>query len=479
MSKMKTLQQYASEMYKIPVSLYKNNRLRLIERLEKATTVPDNSFVLLQGGCDENDYCSDNERLFRQESYFKWTFGVREPEFFGAIDLKQKKSILFAPRLPADYAIWMGKIQPLSHFKDVYGVDEIYYTDELKKVFREKNASLLYLLYGQNSDSKSFSKPAHFEGIEEFKVEKETLHKEITECRVFKSPEEIEIYRYTNKISAEAHKECMKACKPGMYEFQLESVFRHTCFVKGGLRLLSFTPIVGSGYNSATLHYGHAGAPNDKMIEDGDMMLLDMGGEYECYTSDQTISFPANGKFTEAQREVHGTVLAMRNAVEAAMKPGVTWFEMADLAYRVMCEHLLKFDFCRNGTVDDLMKVGMGKVFQPHGLGHLMGMNTHDVGGFNDGSKRSELYPALRSTRELKPGMIFTCEPGMYFIDHLLDAALANPEQAKYLNAEKVNRFRGFGGCRMEDDLVITETGAENLTHLPRTQEEIEEFMKH
>jgi Xaa-Pro dipeptidase len=254
---------------------------------------------------------------------------------------------------------------------------------------------------------------------------KAILHPEITELRVFKSAEEVEVLRYANKISSAAHKKVMQTIKPGMKEFQLESVFHHHCYFVGGCRHVSYTCICGSGMNGATLHYGHAGAPNDKTIHDGDMFLTDMGGEYFRYASDITCSYPANGKFTEFQATIYNVrcaffdrilhsrmsldpthvrlkiyhacdqwhssrestpltvviinyveaskaVLKSSVDVMAAMKPGVPWPDMHRLSDRVHCEELLKAGVLK-GDIDDLMSNHVGSLFQPHGLGHFMG----------------------------------------------------------------------------------------------------------
>ncbi|XP_067349072.1 xaa-Pro dipeptidase-like [Channa argus] len=162
---------------------------------------------------------------------------------------------------------------------------------------------------------------------------------------------------------------------------------------------------------------------------DGDMCLFDMGGEYYCYTSDITCSFPANGKFTPDQRAVYEAVLKSSRAVMAAIKPGVKWSDMHRLADRVHLEELVKIGILR-GSVEDMMKVHLGSVFMPHGLGHLLGIDVHDVGGYPEGVERID-EPGLRSLRMgrlVQERMFLTVEPGIYFINHLLDQALANSD---------------------------------------------------
>ncbi|XP_036131355.1 xaa-Pro dipeptidase isoform X2 [Molossus molossus] len=296
--------------------------------------------------------------------------------------------------------------------------------------------------------------------------------------RVFKTDMELEVLRYTNRISSEAHREVMKAVKVGMKEYELESLFEHYCYSRGGMRHSSYTCICGSGENSAILHYGHAGAPNDRTIQDGDMCLFDMGGEYYCFSSDITCSFPANGKFTEDQKAVYEAVLRSSRAVMSAMKPGVWWPDLHRLADRVHLEGLARIGIL-SGSVDAMVQAHLGAVFMPHGLGHFLGIDVHDVGGYPEGVERID-EPGLRSlrtARHLEPGMVLTVEPGIYFIDHLLDEALADPARACFFNLEVLQRFRGFGGVRIEEDVVVTDSGTELLTCVPRTVEDIEACM--
>ncbi|NWW82841.1 PEPD dipeptidase, partial [Climacteris rufus] len=256
------------------------------------------------------------------------------------------------------------------------------------------------------------------------------------------------------------------------------SLFQHYCYTRGGMRHTSYTCICGSGENSSVLHYGHSGAPNDKTIEDGDLCLFDMGGEYYCYGSDITCTFPANGKFTADQRAVYEAVLKASRAVMKAVKPGVAWPDMHRLADRVHLEELTRIGILK-GNVDDMVKVHLGAIFMPHGLGHLLGIDVHDVGGYPEGVERIDApgLRSLRTARRLQQGMVLTIEPGIYFIEHLLEQALRDPAQACFINSHVLQRFRGFGGVRIEDDIVVTATGMELLTCVPRTVEEIEAFM--
>jgi len=309
-------------------------------------------------------------------------------------------------------------------------------------------------------------------------VDNKTLFPLLRECRVIKSEDELNLLRYVAKISSQSHIAVMKKVKPGMMEYQIEALFQFESYHNGGCRHSSYTCICAAGHNGSTLHYGHAGAPNNRPIEDGQMVLLDMGSEYHCYGADITRSYPVNGKFTPDQIEVYESVLAAQQAVLDTMKPGVSWPDMHRLATRVICQELKKKGFL-TGDVDEMMKHHIGALFMPHGLGHLLGLDTHDVGGYPEGVERIKEpgLKSLRTGRVLEEGMVLTVEPGIYFVDAILEPALKDAEKSKFLVAEKIQRFRKFGGVRLEDDVIVTKTGIENMTLIPRSVKEIEAIM--
>uniref|UniRef100_A0A3Q3DZR6 Xaa-Pro dipeptidase n=1 Tax=Labrus bergylta TaxID=56723 RepID=A0A3Q3DZR6_9LABR len=442
-----------NETLRVSAALFAENRQRLCSGLKAKDGLVPQSMVVLQGGEQTQRYCTDTDLLFRQESFFHWAFGVTEADCYGAIDVESGKSILFVPKLPESYATWMGEIHSKEHFKTKYAVDEVHYACDVSLYVCAVFCAFVCVC-------------ASVRECDLFSV------------RLTKTDMELEVLRYTNRISSEAHKMIMKHVRPGQKEYEMESLFQHYCYNKGGMRHTSYTCICGTGHNSSILHYGHVGAPNDKTIADGDMCLFDMGGEYYCYSSDITCSFPANGKFTADQRAIYEAVLKSSRDVMAAIKPGVKWTDMHRLADRVHLEELVKIGIV-TGSVEDMLKVHLGSVFMPHGLGHLLGIDVHDVGGYPEGLERIN-EPGLKSLRMgrlVQERMVLTVEPGIYFINHLLDEALANPAQSCFINNQVLARFRGFGGVRIEDDIAVTHDGIELLTCVPRTVEEIEAFM--
>jgi len=249
-----------------------------------------------------------------------------------------------------------------------------------------------------------------------------------------------------------------------------------------GARHVGYTSICGCGPSGAVLHYGHAGAPNDRELQDGDMCLFDMGAEYFCYGSDVTCSFPitsSKNKFTTRQRVVYEGVLNAQRTVISMLQPGVSWLDCHLAAEGEVLKALIQLDIVvlpKSHTVEDLVDIRLGGVFMPHGLGHFIGIDTHDVGGYLPGNperRRGLGVKSLRTARFLKKGMTLTIEPGCYFIDHLLDEALADLKLSPFLNKDVIDQFRRFGGIRLEDVVVITEDSCENYTLCPRTIEEV------
>lgn len=472
------------ELFPIDYSMHVQHRRTALSKFLEAhpEAATNASALLLHGGVEVDRYDTDTQYAFRQESFFQHLFGVREPGCAGFLDVQTRTSVLFVPRLSAEWELWCGDRKPLAYFKAHYKVDDVFYMDELCAVLAEKYAvEQLYVLQGVNNDSGlSTVTTSTFDGIERFRVNYTDLHPVLVACRFVKSDKELELLRFVNALSSQAHVAVMQSIRPGKMEFHAEAAFLHHCYSHGGARLHAYTCICGSGHNASALHYGHAGAPNDKVLEDGDIFLCDMGAELHGYASDITCTFPVNGTFSPDQRMIYEGVLKAHDAVLAAIKPGVSNVDLHLLSHRVLTQHLLEHGLFQNGTVDELMDHEISAYFYPHGLGHVLGLDVHDVGGFPVGHVRStkKILQKLRFVRPLEPNVVFTVEPGCYFIEAQLQDVLANPVTAKFINQEMLARFRGTGGVRIESDVIVTATGVENMTKVPRTVEEIEAVMR-
>lgn len=315
----------------IPMTVHAAAREKLVQILNSRGTTA--GIVLLQGGEEQNQYDTDTEPVFRQDSWVNYLFGVKEPGVYGAISVSTGKTTLFIPKLHEDYRIWCGDIHPPSEFLVSYAVDEVLYTEDLCQwigtaLQMEGPAGNLLLLEGVNSDSGLTSKVATFEGIQDLyensKVDKSVLYHALATARVTKSQQEIEVMKYCAYVASNAHVEVMRYAQAGMVEYELEAKFIFEIYRKGGCRRCAYTSICACGPNGAILHYGHAAAPNDYTLQATDMALLDMGAEYHGYVSDITCSFPLSGRFSQDQRAIYQGVLNAQIAVLATIRPGAS-----------------------------------------------------------------------------------------------------------------------------------------------------------
>jgi Xaa-Pro dipeptidase len=474
--------------YQVPLSMFQENRQKLLDKLDN-----NNAIVVLNGGASATRFDTDHELLFRQESYFWWLTGVKEPDC--AVVITSGSTTLFVPELPPDYATLMGPLRMPDEWKAIYDVDQVQYTHELEAFLENattttttETSSKILLLKGMNTDSGNMymydDLAPNFQASSKLTalVDDTTLFPILADCRVFKSPQELALLEHVTQVSSWAHAYVMRNTKPGMYEYQCESLFRHYGYYNYGSRLQSYTNICGCGPNAAVLHYGHAGEPNARKIGPDDNCLFDMGAEYACYASDITCSFPGNGTFSLKYKPLYQAVLDAQIAVYNMAKPGVSFVDCHKAAEAELLKGLAAIGIVQFGdkTVEELVEQRLGAVFMPCGLGHFIGIDTHDVGGYLPGHPERIQTPGLqklRTARILQANMVLTVEPGLYFIDHLIDGALQNDELAPYLNAELLNQYRGYGGVRLEDVVWITDDGCVNFTLCPRTVEEVEHVM--
>ncbi|HKS35506.1 MAG TPA: Xaa-Pro aminopeptidase, partial [Enterobacteriaceae bacterium] len=266
----------------------------------------------------------------------------------------------------------------------------------------------------------------------------------VHDMRLFKSSEELTLMRRAGEISALGHTRAMQTCRPGMFEYQLEGEIHHE-FNRHGARFPSYNTIVGGGENGCILHY----TENESPLRDGDLVLIDAGCEYQGYAGDITRTFPVNGKFTPAQREIYDIVLESLETALSLYRPGTSIQQVTGDIVRVMIRGLVKLGILQ-GDVEQLIAEGAHRPFFMHGLSHWLGLDVHDVGAY--GVDRS---------RPLEPGMVLTVEPGLYIAP----------------DADVPAQYRGIG-IRIEDDIVITKDGNENLTaSVVKTADDIEALM--
>lgn len=432
------------------------NRSKVYERMAGQTGV-----ALLNGGGLEHRRWTDTESTFRQESYFYYLTGIREPGYSIVLDMETCRSILYTPVFEKDHTLWHGAPQSDDSIKERYGVDAVFTQDDLRSHL--KKAKLVHVLdIGEYKDGKA---------------EDKFLLTAIAESRVIKSEMELDMMRYAAQVSGKAHIEVMKEAKSAKNERALDALFKYHCARMNGHEQ-AYTPILAGGKRGAILHYNRNDA--DMPLALDELFLIDAGCEYLCYASDITRTYPCGGVFYDDYDTIYEIVLNAQEAVLAVLNADVHWEDMHRLAAKVILQGLLEAEIVQ-GTEKDLLDNHIAALFFPHGLGHLIGLDVHDCGGYPKGVERID-EPGiryLRMRRQLKENMVVTVEPGVYFIDAILDPAVADPNISRFLNLPVLERFREkIGGVRIEDDVVILKDGIENLTGwIPKTIEEIEKIM--
>ena len=398
----------------------------------------------------------DVEFPFRPDSDFFYLTGYPEPEAVLVLipDRKEGESILFCRESDEKMETWHGRRSGLDGAISIYSVDDAFPIEDMDDILPgliEGHERIFYSMgINQNFDQRVLGwvnqikdkvrvgaiAPDEFISLNHF------LH----EMRLYKSRYEVRLMRQAAKISAKAHKRAMRNCRPGMYEYQLEGELISE-FIQNGARFTAYPPIVGSGQNTCILHYTDN---SDKML-DGDLLLIDSGAEYQCYASDITRTFPVNGKFSNAQRDIYNLVLSAQTAAINEIKPGKHWNDPHDAAVKVLTEGMVSLGVLE-GDPEELIKNKDYAKYYMHRTGHWLGMDVHDVGDYKlDGEWRM-----------LEAGMVMTVEPGLYL-----------PANSKDLPDHWQNI-----GVRIEDDVLVTKDGYDILSKdAPKTIDEIEELM--
>lgn len=398
----------------------------------------------------------DVEHPYRPDSDFYYLTGFTEPESVAVLRPSHKEGeyLLFCRERDPKKELWNGLRAGLEGAKKHYGADEALTIGKLNEALPQmlESCERVYYPIGHHPEldrlmpewiaairAKSRS---GIKGPREIHALDLILH----EMRLFKGAAEIEAMRIAAVIAAEGHKRMMRACKPGMPEYRLESEFLHECATRGA-RQAAYPAIVGGGANACILHY----TENNEVLRDGDLVLIDAGCEYGCYASDITRTFPVNGVFSPVQRELYQLVLDAQHAAIAEVRPGNPCNAPHEAAVRVLAKGMIKLELLK-GLLSRLLKKEGYKKFFMHRTSHWLGMDVHDVGAYLKDEK----------PRVLQPGMVLTIEPGLYI-----------PRECK----EVAKKWRGIG-IRIEDDVLVTEEGHEILsTAAPKEIHEIEALM--
>ena len=388
------------------------------------------------------------------------------------LDVQSGEGSLFYEQEDEDYKIWK-EVLTIEDIEKKYGI-KTYLKKDLEKFLQKRNMEIIYIMDGtnENSDLPVYSAELNFIGDYAYLNKKinhdKYIYMVLCDTRSVKNEREKKLLKYIGKISNEAHMALMKYMAVGLNERDTENFFLQYLRDKYYTRFMAYDCICAAGANAATLHY----ILNKKEIKDGDIYLTDMGIKFLGYCSDISATYPVNGKFTEMKKNIYNIVLDSNRTVINNIKPGITKYaEIDKLSKIVILKGLQNIGILKKEyDAEDMFNDGLWRTFMPHSVGHFLGLDVHDVG------LRSVTY---KSNAILQNGNFITVEPGIYFIDFMMDQAEESPILSKYINKEELEKYRGFGGVRIEDDVMIGEDSVESYQmELPRTIEEIEAYMK-
>jgi len=398
----------------------------------------------------------DVEHSYRADSDFYYLTGFAEPEAVAVLmpGREPAEYILFCRERDEKTETWTGRMAGQDGAVDSFAADDSFPIADIDDILPGllENKQRVYYTMGTHPDfdlrligwvnrlrkqsRMGIHTPGEFVSLDHF------LH----DMRLIKSANEIKAMRTAAEISAQAHCEAMQFCQPGRYEYQLEATILHS-FMQQGARETAYSSIVGGGQNGCVLHY----TENKDKLKANDLLLIDAGAEFELYAADITRTFPVNGKFSRAQRAVYEIVLDAQLAAIEQIKPGNHWNEPHECAVEVITDGLIKIGLL-SGTKKKAIEKEYYKQFYMHRTGHWLGMDVHDVGD----------YKVDDEWRVFEPGMTLTVEPGLYINDR--DSKVAK----KWHNI----------GIRIEDDVLVTKTGHEVLSHgAPKKIDDIEAIM--
>ncbi len=456
--------------------IYVGRRARLMEKVGKGV-------ILLLGNSEASCNYPSNTYKFRQDSSFLYFFGLNEPDMAALLDVESGEQILFGNDVDIDDIIWMGPQESVKEKAATIGIEKSEpmaalkgYVEKVVKAGRTVHFLPPYRNYNKILLNSLLDIP-----IANLKAEASVeLIKAVVDLRIIKDKYELEEIEKACNIGYAMHLTAMKMAKLGMVEQQLYGIMEGIAYSQGAMT--SFPTILSQ--NGETLH-NHK---HHQILTDGRMVVIDSGAETNMnYCSDFTRTFPSSGKFTQQQKEIYQIVSAANNLAIDLARPGVTYKEVHLAACRLIAQGLNNLGLMK-GDVDEAVASGAHALFMPHGLGHNMGLDVHDMEdlgenyvGYDDTIQRSTQFglASLRMGRMLQPGHVLTVEPGIYFIPALIDKWKAEGINKEFVNFEALDAYRTFGGIRLEDDIVITGSGCKLLgaKRLPITVEDVEREM--
>jgi len=456
-------------------STYVNRRKALLNKGLKGVG-------LILGNLDSPMNYRDNTFHFRQDSSFLYFFGLDFPSLAGVIDFDSGEDYIFGNDVDIEDIIWMGPQVPLKENATKTG---ILNTAPFAKLFdfileTIKKGRRIHILPPYRGDNKMLLEKLL--GVSSLRIQEYVsldLIKAVISIRSIKEPAELLEIKKACATGYDMHVTAMRMAQPGTWEQKIAGTIEGIALAGGGMT--SFPTILSQ--HGETLHnHDHS-----KTLKEGNLMLTDAGAESLLhYASDFTRTVPVGGKFTQKQREIYEIVLAANNHGTVLTKPGVTYLSVHLAVAEVIASGLKELGLMK-GDVKEAVKNGAHAMFFPHGLGHMMGLDVHDMEdlgqiyvGYDNETRPVDQFGTayLRLGRKLESGFVITNEPGIYFIPALIDKWQSEKINADFINFDKVNEYRDFGGIRLEDDILVTETGSEIIgKRIPINPDEIEEII--
>lgn len=453
------------------------------DRRERLRRLVNNGLIVLFGNNDSPMNYPANAYKFRQDSSFLYFFGQHRDGLVGVIDAESGEEILYGDEIDIDDIVWYGSVHSVKAMAEESGMDKALPMAALADAVKEAQAKgrRIHFLPPYRHDIQI--QIMDLLGIHPSRQREAAsleLIKAVVTLRSKKSQEEIEELERAAAIGYEMHTTAMKLCRPGMTEQYIGGVLDGIAAKQGSI--VSFQSIVST--HGEILH----GYPSPRVLEEGQLLLCDAGAEtLEHYCSDHTRTSPVSGKFTNRQKDIYNIVVDCHDLALTHAKPGVRWWDVHFAVCRLMTERLKELGLMK-GDVDEAVKAGAHALFLPHGLGHMMGMDVHDMEGlgqqyvgFDEETRPSSQFgtASLRFGRKLEEGYVVTDEPGIYFIPDLIDLWRREGINKDFLCFDKIEQYKDFGGIRIEDDVLVTADGCRFLgkDRIPYKVEDVEEFL--
>ena len=460
------------------------NKETYIRRRAELKKLVGNGVIILFGNNESPaNYPANAYAPMRQDSSFLYYFGQHRDGLVGVIDIDNDEEILFGDDIDVEDIVWMGFTPSVADLAAEVGVAKTAPMAELDQICRRATAAnrTVHFLPPYRFDTKI--QIMDLLGIHPAKQKEAAslpLIQAVVKMRATKSAEEIAYIEAACDVGYAMHTTAQLLIRPGVTER----------FVAGQVDGIARSLAQGNSFGTIFSQHGEImhGSPSDAKLEDGRLVLCDAGCELNDYCSDHTRTMPINGKFSQRQHEIYSIVEACHDYVLEVAKPGVKYMDVHFAVCRLMTEQLKELGLMK-GDIDAAVAAGAHAMFLPHGLGHMMGMDVHDMEGLGqiyvgfDEETRPNLEQfgtnCLRMGRKLEEGFVLTDEPGIYFIPALIDDWKASGHCKEFLNFDKIETYKDFGGIRIEDDILITKDGCRFLgqKRIPYHPKDVEAFM--